>query len=392
MSGWSFGKIYHNQGWKHKLTMRDTRLADYRPPAYVTRSVEMTVRLDEHATEVITDLAIERVDSTLPGEPLELFGENLKTHGFWIDGEPVADGQLNFDGSKLYVLEPKDRFVMRTHVAIDPADNTRLEGLYLSRNVFCTQCEAEGFRRITWSQDRPDVLARYRTRIEAHAEQAPVLLSNGNCVEKGVLDHYRHFAIYEDPWPKPSYLFALVGGELDVVSDRFTFQSGKQVTINIYVEPGSRSEATYALTCVKEAMAWEAERWGLEYDLDTFNIVAIRDFNFGAMENKGLNVFNAAYVLANSDIATDQDYADIQAVIGHEYFHNWTGNRVTCRNWFQLSLKEGLTVFRDQEFSSDMRNRSVKRIEDIGNLRSRQFAEDAGAIGTSGPSVTLFRN
>src|SRR5262245_39211598 len=263
---------------------------------------------------------------------------------------------------------------------VDPSANTQLMGLYRSGNTYCTQCEAEGFRRITYFPDRPDVMAVYTTRIEADQKEAPVLLANGNLVESGELGGGRHFATWHDPFPKPSYLFALVGGDLACVEDTFVTASGREVALRIYVEHGKQDRCAYAMDSLKRSMRWDEEAFGREYDLDIFMIVAVSDFNMGAMENKGLNIFNDKYVLASPETATDADFAHIEAIIAHEYFHNWTGNRITCRDWFQLCLKEGLTVFRDQEFSSDQRSRAVKRIADVRLLRSHQFTEDAGPL------------
>ncbi len=266
---------------------------------------------------------------------------------------------------------------------MNPSANTKLMGLYRSSGTYCTQCEAEGFRRITYFLDRPDVLAVYRTRIEAERDEVPILLSNGNLVEQGAIGSSRHFAVWDDPFPKPSYLFALVGGKLGSVHDTFKTMSGREVKLAIYVEPGREKFCAYALDALKRSMRWDERTFGREYDLDVFNIVAVSDFNMGAMENKGLNVFNDKYVLASPETATDGDYAGIESVIAHEYFHNWTGNRITCRDWFQLCLKEGLTVFRDQEFTSDERSRPVKRISDVRALKSHQFSEDAGPLAHS---------
>ena len=263
----------------------------------------------------------------------------------------------------------------------NPSANTELSGLYVSGGVYCTQCEAEGFRRITYFYDRPDVMARYTVRIEAEREQVPVLLSNGNPREEAVIGGTtRHFAVWDDPFPKPSYLFALVAGDLGAVHDTFTTMSGREVSLGIYVLKGRQDRCAWAMESLKESMRWDETRFGREYDLDVFNIVAVPDFNMGAMENKGLNVFNDKYILANPETATDGDYVNIEAIIAHEYFHNWTGNRITCRDWFQLCLKEGLTVFRDQEFTSDLRSRAVKRIGDVKTLRARQFPEDNGPL------------
>ncbi len=280
----------------------------------------------------------------------------------------------------LTVRDAPDAFVLDTEVAIGPGANKSLEGLYASSGNLCTQCEAEGFRKITWFLDRPDVMARYRTRIAADPRRFPVMLSNGNDVDRGALDDGRRYVVWEDPFPKPSYLFALVAGRLECVEDAFTTRSGREVALRIYVEAHNLDRCGHAMRSLKHAMRWDEDVYGLEYDLDIFMIVAVDDFNMGAMENKGLNVFNSVYVLARPDTATDNDFAAIEAVIAHEYFHNWTGNRVTCRDWFQLSLKEGLTVFRDQEFSADMTSRAVKRIRDVRLLRTHQFAEDAGPM------------
>ncbi len=267
---------------------------------------------------------------------------------------------------------------------VDPTANTKLMGLYRSGSAYCTQCEAEGFRRITYYPDRPDVLSVFTTRIEAERGEAPVLLGNGDPVEAGPVEGTdRHYAVWHDPHPKPSYLFAVVGGRLDALEDDFTTSEGRRVELAVWVEPGKVGQAGYAMDALKRSMRWDEEVFGRAYDLDAFNVVAVSDFNMGAMENKGLNVFNDKYVLASPELATDADYAGIETVIAHEYFHNWTGNRITCRDWFQLSLKEGLTVFRDQEFSADQRSRAVKRIADVRALRARQFAEDGGPLAHS---------
>ncbi len=275
---------------------------------------------------------------------------------------------------------PKAPFTLETEVEIDPEANKALSGLYRSSGNYCTQCEAEGFRRITYFLDRPDVLAVYTVRLEADAKACPVLLSNGNPGKTGKLAGGRHFAIWHDPHPKPAYLFALVGGDLGHIADTFTTASGRKVDLEIYVEHGKEDRAHWAMDSLKRSMRWDEKRFGLEYDLDVFNIVAVSDFNMGAMENKGLNIFNDKLVLASPDTATDGNYEAIESVIAHEYFHNWTGNRITCRDWFQLCLKEGLTVFRDQEFSGDERSIDVQRINDVMGLRSSQFSEDAGPL------------
>ncbi|MDX1270080.1 MAG: M1 family aminopeptidase, partial [Oceanisphaera sp.] len=262
----------------------------------------------------------------------------------------------------------------------NPTGNTALEGLYKSGSAFCTQCEAHGLRRITYYLDRPDVLARFSTRITADASACPYLLSNGNRTGQGVLDDGRHWVQWQDPFPKPAYLFALVAGDFDVLRDSYTTLSGRKVALEIFVDKGNLHRAGHAMDSLKASMAWDEQRCHLEYDLDIYMIVAVDFFNMGAMENKGLNVFNAKFVLADANTATDSDYLDVERVIGHEYFHNWTGNRVTCRDWFQLSLKEGLTVFRDQEFSSDLGSRTVNRIQNVRIMRGPQFAEDAGPM------------
>ena len=276
---------------------------------------------------------------------------------------------------------PTGSFTLEVVTEVNPAANSALMGLYLSNGIYTTQCEAEGFRRITYFYDRPDVLAVYTTRIEAERREAPILLSNGNPVEAGSIEGTdRHFAVWHDPFPKPSYLFAVVGGALASIHDTFVTRSGKRVRLGIYCEPGKEERCRYAMDALKRSMRWDEERFGLEYDLDVFNIVAVSDFNMGAMENKGLNVFNDKYVLVDPETGTDQDYAHVEGVIAHEYFHNWTGNRITCRNWFQLCLKEGLTVFRDQEFTADVRSRAVERIAHVVGLRQHQFPEDAGPL------------
>ena len=318
--------------------------------------------------------------TALPPADLVLDGRGLDTRAVRIDGEAVSGNRIEVAAETLTIRDAPDAFVLETEVAVRPGENKSLEGLYASSGNLCTQCEAEGFRKITWFPDRPDVMARYRTRIAGDPGRFPVMLSNGNAVERGVLDDGRRYVVWEDPFPKPSYLFALVAGRLECVEDTFTTRSGREVALRIHVEPHNLDKCAHAMRSLKRAMRWDEDVYGLEYDLDTFMIVAVDDFNMGAMENKGLNVFNSKYVLARPDTATDADFAAIEAVIAHEYFHNWTGNRVTCRDWFQLSLKEGLTVFRDQEFSADTGSRAVKRIRDARMLRSHQFPEDAGPM------------
>ncbi|NND50432.1 MAG: aminopeptidase N, partial [Rhizobiales bacterium] len=309
-----------------------------------------------------------------------LKGEALTLERICLDGSEIgAENYVHKNDELTLSNVPAGPFTLEIETVVAPAANRALTGLYLSNGVYCTQCEAEGFRRITFHPDRPDVLSVYTTRIEAPKAAAPVLLSNGNLVEAGE-NGDRHFAVWHDPFPKPSYLFALVGGDLAMVEDGFKTMSGRNVGLKIYVEQGKSDRASYALEALKRAMAWDEEAFGREYDLDLFMIVAVSDFNMGAMENKGLNVFNDRYVLASPETATDTDYANIEAVIAHEYFHNWTGNRITCRDWFQLCLKEGLTVFRDQEFTSTVRSRPVKRIGDVRTLRNQQFPEDSGPL------------
>jgi len=309
-----------------------------------------------------------------------LDGQNLDLLSIAVDGTELLNDRYMKDEDGLTLLDMPETFVLEISTRIYPDKNTALEGLYRSSGNFCTQCEAEGFRKITYYLDRPDVMTRFSTRIEADKKNCPVLLSNGNLVEEGELTEGRHFAIWEDPFPKPCYLFALVAGNLVSLEDSFVTRSGRTIDLKIYVQSSNQDKCGHAMASLKKSMQWDEEKFGLEYDLDMFMIVAVDDFNMGAMENKGLNVFNSKYVLASQETATDQDYLGIEGVIGHEYFHNWTGNRVTCRDWFQLSLKEGLTVFRDQEFSSDMNSRAIQRIDDVRILRSFQFREDAGPM------------
>ncbi|PIB96540.1 aminopeptidase N [Caulobacter sp. X] len=358
-------------------TPQPIRLADYRPFPFAIETTRLVFDLHPSATRVRAELAVRR--SGAAGEALTLNGERLKLLSVAIDGQALGANQYVADAEHLTVHEVPDQFVLTTEVEIDPLANKALTGLYMSGGRFCTQCEAEGFRTITYFPDRPDVLSRYSVRIEADGG-LPHLLSNGNLVDQGSLDGARHFAEWVDPFPKPSYLFALVAGDLDVVTDSFVTMSGREVALKIFVDPGQASRATYALDSLKRAMKWDEEAFGREYDLDLFMIVAVRDFNFGAMENKGLNIFNSSLLLADPQTATDADFERIEAVVAHEYFHNWTGNRITCRDWFQLCLKEGFTVFRDQSFSADMRGAVVQRIKDVKALRARQFAEDAGPL------------
>jgi aminopeptidase N len=358
-------------------TPQAVRLADYRPYPFAIETTRLVFDLHPSATRVKAELAIRRTGDK--GEALVLNGERLKLLSVAVDGQALSANQYAVDAEHLTLHDVPDQFVLTTEVEIDPSANKALMGLYMSGGRFCTQCEAEGFRTITYFPDRPDVLSRYSVRIEAD-RKFPHLLSNGNLVGSGALDGERFFAEWEDPFPKPAYLFALVAGDLDVLADKFITMSGREVALRIFVDPGQASRAAYALDSLKRAMKWDEEAFGREYDLDLFMIVAVRDFNFGAMENKGLNIFNSSLLLADPQTATDLDYERIEAVVAHEYFHNWTGNRITCRDWFQLCLKEGFTVFRDQSFSADMRGAAVQRIKDVRVLRARQFAEDAGPL------------
>ena len=363
-------------------TPQPIKLKNYKPSAYLIDQVDLSFRLERKATHVSARLKMRpnpEWSGTRP--PLRLDGEHLDLKRVAMNGcELQQDAYLVDEESLTIPSTPDDGFEVETEVVIDPQGNTALSGLYVSNGIFCTQCEAEGFRRITYFLDRPDVLARYRVRIEANKVSVPVLLANGNPVDEGGLPDGQHFAVWEDPFPKPSYLFALVAGDLAMVEDHFITASDRKVTLRIFVEHGKEDRCDWAMESLKKSMTWDEQTFGREYDLDIFMIVAVSDFNMGAMENKGLNVFNDKYILARPDTATDQDHVNIEAIIAHEYFHNWTGNRITCRDWFQLCLKEGLTVFRDQEFTSDMRSRPVKRIDDVRMLRTHQFPEDAGPL------------
>ncbi|MBV2142668.1 aminopeptidase N [Falsochrobactrum sp. TDYN1] len=365
-------------------TGRTFRLEDYRPTPYAIPATKLDFQLEPEKTIVRAELIIDRRPGTPVGRPLILDGDELKLVSVSIDGTQLGGNSFTATPDRLEItdLPEGERFVLEIVTEINPTTNRQLSGLYRSSDVYCTQCEAEGFRRITYYYDRPDVLSVYTVRIEADRNVAPILLSNGNVLESGMVADQsgQHFAIWHDPYPKPSYLFALVAGSLSVVEDHFTTQSGRPVNLAIYVEHGKEARALYAMDALKRSMRWDEEKFGREYDLDVFNIVAVSDFNMGAMENKGLNVFNDKYVLADPETATDADYAGIEAVIAHEYFHNWTGNRITCRDWFQLCLKEGLTVYRDHEFSADQRSRPVKRITEVKILKAQQFPEDGGPL------------
>ncbi len=355
------------------------RLEDYRVPDFLIDTVDLTFDLFEDGATVTAKLEIRRnPESDRGSAPLVLDGHHMELVSVAVDGEALGDNRYTVDAESLTLTELPDACALEIVTRIEPHKNTALEGLYTSGGNFCTQCEAEGFRRITYFLDRPDVMARYTTTIIADREKNPVLLSNGNLAETGDAGNDRHWARWDDPFPKPSYLFALVAGDLVAYRDTFTTRSGREVPLEIYVRKGDEEKCAHAMRSLQNSMAWDEEVYGLEYDLERFMIVAVSDFNMGAMENKGLNVFNSKYVLASAETATDSDYMNIEGIIGHEYFHNWTGNRVTCRDWFQLSLKEGLTVFRDQAFSADMGSPAVKRIHDVRRLRATQFPEDAG--------------
>jgi aminopeptidase N len=359
-------------------TPQPIRLSDYRPPAFLVDEVALDFDLRPSATRVKATLKVRR--NGAGDEPLTLDGVRLKLQSVRLDGQPLGEGRYQVTDEQLVIEGVPGAFTLETEVLIDPQANTFLEGLYMSGGRFCTQCEPEGFRKITYWPDRPDVLSRFTVRMEADKAAYPRLLSNGNLMESGDQEGGRHYALWNDPFPKPCYLFALVAGELDVLEDAFTTMSGRKVDLRIYVDPGQAPRAAYAMDALKRSMRWDEQAFGREYDLDLFMIVAVRDFNFGAMENKGLNVFNSSLLLADADTATDGNYERIESVIAHEYFHNWTGDRITCRDWFQLCVKEGLTVFRDQSFSADQRGEAVQRIKDVKALRARQFAEDSGPL------------
>ncbi|MBA3518932.1 MAG: aminopeptidase N [Rhizobiales bacterium] len=368
------------------------RLEDYRPPDYLIDSVDLDISLAPEAARIVSRLSLRPRDVAQLRVPLVLDGDGLVLKSVALNGGALANDAYAATADRLTLhAPPEEPFQLEIVTEANPSANSALMGLYLSSGIYTTQCEAEGFRRITYFLDRPDVLSVYTTRIEARKSEAPILLGNGNLSDSGdIAGSDRHYAVWRDPFPKPSYLFAIVGGALASIHDVFQTRSGRKVELGIYCEPGKEERCRYAMDALKRSMRWDEERFGLEYDLDVFNIVAVSDFNMGAMENKGLNIFNDKYVLVDEETGTDHDYAHVEAVIAHEYFHNWTGNRITCRNWFQLCLKEGLTVFRDQEFSSDMRSRSVKRISDVAALRQHQFPEDAGPLAHP-PRPTSYR-
>jgi len=355
-------------------------LKDYQAPDYLVTSVEMIFELDAKQTRVISNLQVKRNEGVNESAPLVLNGQSLELNSVSLNERPLKDSDYELTDELLTIPNLPDSFSIKTEVVHSPQNNTALEGLYASSNMLCTQCEAEGFRRISYFPDRPDVMSEFTVTLIADKEKYPVLLSNGNLIDSGESDEGRHWAKWHDPSLKPCYLFALVAGDLIYKQGTFTTQSGRDVDLRVYVEKENSHKTEFAVACLKQAMLWDEQTYGREYDLDIFMIVAVNDFNMGAMENKGLNIFNSSCVLASPETATDADFYNIQSIIGHEYFHNWSGNRVTCRDWFQLSLKEGFTVFRDQEFSADLNSRAVKRIDDVNILRNHQFAQDSGPL------------
>jgi aminopeptidase N len=355
-------------------------LKDYKPSNFLIEETNLTFELDEAKTVVTAKLNIVANPKNRENNTLSLDGNDLKLLSIKIDGNELSENDYSADAEKLVINNTSDDFVLETKVEINPTANTSLEGLYKSGDVFCTQCEATGFRNITYYLDRPDVMSAFTVKIIADKDKCPVILSNGDKIESGDISDTQHFAVWKDPFKKPCYLFALVAGDLASIKDTYTTKSNREVSLEIYAFKQDIDKCDYAMQAVKDSMKWDEDRFGLEYDLDTFMIVAVPDFNAGAMENKGLNIFNTKYIMASDKTATDKDFELVQSVVGHEYFHNWTGDRVTCRDWFQLSLKEGLTVFRDQEFTSDLNSRDVKRIDDVRIIRSAQFAEDASPM------------
>ncbi|WP_371189236.1 aminopeptidase N [Thalassotalea maritima] len=353
-------------------------LKDYSAPDYTISDVSLEITLDDHKTLVSNTMQVVRQNDAATS--LSLDGEHLRLLSVSVDGKLLSANDYQLTDSNLVISDLAECHSLNIVTEIDPKGNSALEGIYKSGDVFCSQCEAEGFRRITYYLDRPDVLAIFTTKIIGDKQAYPYMLANGNKVDSGELDNGQHFAVWHDPFPKPSYLFALVAGDFDLLEDRFTTRSGRDVALQLFVDHGNLARAEHAMESLKKSMAWDEQVFDLEYDLDIYMIVAVDFFNMGAMENKGLNIFNSKYVLADDTSATDDDFFNVEAVIAHEYFHNWTGNRVTCRDWFQLSLKEGLTVFRDQQFSADMHSAAVNRIKNVRLLRSHQFAEDAGPM------------
>ena len=341
--------------------------------------IDLTLALDSSATLVTSRMTARRNPAVAEAGDLVLDGSHeIELVSITIGNRQLGYDEYRRDGDCLTIPGIGEQAFIEITGRVAPDRNTALEGLYVSDGIFCTQCEAQGFRRITFFPDRPDVMSRFRVRLEGDKNREPILLAGGNPVECGDLPDNRHYAVFDDPFPKPCYLFAAVGGDLDLIEDRFITMTGRSVALKIFVDKGNAPKASHAMSSLKAAMAWDEKVYGREYQLEVFNIVAVQNFNMGAMENTGLNIFNAKYVLASPETATDTDFAGVEGVIAHEYFHNWTGNRVTVRDWFQLSLKEGLTVFRDQEFSADQGNRTVKRLQDVDRLRRAQFPEDAG--------------
>ena len=365
-----------------ETSLQTIYLKDYQQPQFLIPSMVLKLELDENATQVYSAMQVQRNPAGNNQAPnLVLHGEALELRAIRLNGKTLPENSYQVTEHHLVIHNPPDdEFTLEIDTQINPAENTQLEGLYKSDDMLCSQCEAQGFRRITYFLDQPDIMTRFTTTLVADKTHYPILLSNGNPIDRGVLNDGRHWVKWDDPFPKPSYLFAVVAGDLVCLEDTYTTASGRVIKLEIYVESQDLDKCDYAMRSLKAAMLWDEENYGREYDLDLYMIVAVSHFNMGAMENKGLNIFNTQYVLARPDTATDSDYEHIEGVIGHEYFHNWTGNRITCRDWFQLSLKEGLTVFRDQQFSADQTSAAVKRINDVTALRTRQFAEDAGAL------------
>ena len=357
-------------------TPSEIHLKDYQKPDYLISDIHLTFDLQNTTTQVKSVMKMKRNHD---GErPVILIGEELVFKSVSLNGTKLTESEYEASSEQLLIKSVPAEFTLEVENEINPEANKTLDGLYKSGTIFCTQNEPEGFRRITYYTDRPDVLAKFTTKVIADKSLYPTLLSNGNPIGKGDLENGNHFVEWEDPFPKPAYLYALVAGDLGLVKDTYTTMSGREIALEIYVDKGNESKCDHAMESLKKSMKWDEDTYGLEYDLDIYMIVAVDSFNMGAMENKGLNIFNSAYVLADRESATDSNFYGIEAVIGHEYFHNWTGNRVTCRDWFQLTLKEGLTVFRDQEFSADMNSRVVNRINNVKGLRASQFVEDAG--------------
>lgn len=362
-------------------TPKTVHLKDHQPPTHLIPTLDLFFNLNEEKTIVTAKMNIQKSPQTRDSDPLRLDGENIKLLSIKINGEPLATNDFQVTPESLTLLRPPTTaFDLEITTELRPQDNKSFVGLYKTKKIFCTQMEAQGFRRVTYFLDRPDVLSKYTTTIEADEKTYPHLLSNGDRIKEEKIAGGRHRVTWQDPFPKPCYLFALVAGDLGLVRDKFVTKSGRPVALEIYTDKGNETRCAHAMKSLKESMNWDEDTYGLEYDLNVYMIVAVDDFNMGAMENKGLNIFNSKYVLADEESATDAEFMGIQTVIAHEYFHNWSGNRVTCRDWFQLSLKEGLTVFRDQEFSADLNSRGVKRVEDVINLRTRQFPEDASGM------------